>query len=206
MEINQFPKITVILRGYTYEQVRCVVKNLAGTRLNAVEITTNSPDVFETIRKISLEFGNEVYVGAGTVLNMEHAKAAVEAGAYFLLSPVMLDREILDFCKEKGVVSVPAAFSPTEIRKMAEAGADIIKIFPAGRVGSQYFSDVQAPLGKLPLMAVGGVNGENVQEYLDKGASFAGIASGIFKKEDILEQNEEGIRESIRQFEEQVKW
>ena len=152
MEIKQFPKITVILRGYTYEQVRCVVKNLVGTRLNAVEITTNSPDVFTTIRKISEEFGKDVYVGAGTVLNMEHAKAAV------------------------------------------------------GRVGSQYFADVQAPLGKLPLMAVGGVNGENVQEYLDKGASFAGIASGIFKKEDILNQNEEGIRESIRQFEERVQW
>ncbi len=206
MKINQFPKITVILRGYTYEQVRSVVKNLVGTRLNAVEITTNSPDVFETIRKISREFGGDVHVGAGTVLNMEHARAAVEAGASFLLSPVMLDREILDFCREKDVISVPAAFSPSEVLKMAQAGADIIKIFPAGRVGSQYFSDIQAPLGKLPLMAVGGVNGENVQEYLDKGASFAGIASGIFRKEDILEQNEEGIRESIRQFEERVQW
>ena len=206
MEIKQFPKITVILRGYTYEQVRCVVKNLVGTRLNAVEITTNSPDVFTTIRKISEEFGKDVYVGAGTVLNMEHAKAAVEAGSTFLLSPIMLDQEILDFCKEKGVISVPAAFSPSEVWKMAQGGADIVKIFPAGRVGSQYFADVQAPLGKLPLMAVGGVNGEDVQEYLDKGASFAGIASGIFKKEDILNQNEEGIRESIRQFEERVQW
>lgn len=183
-----------------------MVKNLVGTRLNAVEITTNSPDVFTTIRKISEEFGKDVYVGAGTVLNMEHAKAAVEAGSTFLLSPIMLDQEILDFCKEKGVISVPAAFSPSEVWKMAQGGADIVKIFPAGRVGSQYFADVQAPLGKLPLMAVGGVNGENVQEYLDKGASFAGIASGIFKKEDILNQNEEGIRESIRQFEERVQW
>ena len=91
MEIKQFPKITVILRGYTYEQVRCVVKNLVGTRLNAVEITTNSPDVFTTIHKISEEFGKDVYVGAGKVLNMEHAKAAVEAGSTFLLSPIMLE-------------------------------------------------------------------------------------------------------------------
>ena len=76
MEIKQFRTISVILRGYTYEQVRCVVKNLVGTRLNAVEITTNSPDVFTTIRKISEEFGKDVYVGAGKALNMEHAKAA----------------------------------------------------------------------------------------------------------------------------------
>ena len=104
-----------------------------------------------------------------------------------------------------GVVSVPGAFSPSEIRQSFLDGADIVKIFPAGRLGSRYVSDIQAPLGKMPLMVVGGIGTSNVQEYFAAGASFAGIGSGIFLKEDILNENEEGIRGSIAAMEEKMK-
>lgn len=206
MEITNFPKITVILRGYTYEQVRAVAKNLVGTKLNAIEITMNSPDVFETIRKITEEFGEYLYVGAGTVRTMEEAKKAISAGARFLLSPIMLSEEILNYCKQNSILSVPAAFSPSEVQRMIDLGADIVKVFPAGRLGSKYFTDIQAPLGKLPLMAVGGVNGENIQEYLDAGASFAGIASGIFQKQHVEQCQEEEIKKAIQVFEAKVIW
>ena len=206
MEITNFPKVTVILRGYTYEQVRTVAKNLVGTKLNAIEVTINSPDVFETIRKITQEFGDSLYVGAGTIRTMEEAKKAISAGARFLLSPIMLSEKILNYCKENNVISVPAAFSPSEVQRMLDYGADIVKVFPAGRLGSKYFTDIQAPLGKIPLMAVGGVNGENIQEYLDAGASFAGIASGIFKKEYVEQCQEEEIKKAIQEFEVKVVW
>lgn len=201
MLLTNFPKVTVILRGYTYSQIRTVVKNLVGTKLRAVEITMNTPGALEAIRKIHDEFGDEILVGAGTVLTYQEAQDAIEAGAAFLLSPTMLDKQILDLCRERGVVSVPGAFSPSEIKKSLEDGADIVKVFPAGRLGSKYISDIQAPLGKLPLMVVGGINTENVSEYFAAGADYAGIASGIFNKEDILNENEEGLCASIRAVE-----
>lgn len=204
MNINNFPSVTVILRGYTYSQVRTVVKNLVGTKLQAVEITMNSPEAVSTIEKISREFGDSIKVGAGTVTTYEQAKAVIEAGAAFVLSPVMLSKKILDLCNEHGVVSVPGAFSPTEIKQSFDDGASIVKIFPAGRLGSKYLTDIQAPLGNMPLMVVGGINTENVKEYFEAGATFAGIASGIFNKEDILNENEEGLRKSIQAMEEKL--
>lgn len=205
MGMIDFPKITVILRGYDYHQVRTVVKNLVGTKIQAVEITMNSPDALETISKISSEFGESIKVGAGTVTTYEEAEAAIKKGAQFILSPVMLSQEIIDLCRESGVISVPAGFTPTEIKTLLDRKADIIKLFPAARLGSKYISDIQAPLGKMPIMVVGGISAENVQEYFDAGAQFAGIGSGIFHREDILNQNEVGLRESIKQFESKLK-
>ena len=202
MDIQNFPKVTVILRGYTYPQIRAVVKNLVGSRLRSVEITMNTPGALEAIEKISQEFQESILVGAGTVLTYEEAQASIAA---FLLSPAMLDKKILDLCREKKIISVPGAFSPTEIKKSFEDGADIVKVFPAARLGSRYLSDLAAPLGKMPLMVVGGIGTGNIEEYFKAGASFAGIASGIFEREDILNQNEEGIRKSIEAMENKLK-
>lgn len=205
MNIQDFPKVTVILRGYAYPQIRTVVKCLAGSRLRAVEITLNTPNALEMIEKISREFGDSVMVGAGTVLTCGQAQAAIAAGAAFLLSPTMFDRPILELCRKEGIVSVPGAFSPTEIKQCFDDGADIVKVFPAARLGSQYLTDIAAPLGKMPLMAVGGISTDNIEEYFKAGASFAGIASGLFKKEDLLNQHEDKIKQSIQTLEEKLK-
>lgn len=205
MDIKNFPKVTVILRGYTYSQIRTVVKNLIGTELKAVEITMNTPDAINIISKIRQEFGNSIQVGAGTVTTYKEAEEAIKAGATFLLSPIMFRKEIIDLCKEKNIITVPGAYTPTEISKSFEDGADIVKVFPAGTLGFKFLSDIQAPLGKLPLMVVGGVNAENVSNYFKVGASFAGIASGIFNKDDILNENEENIRKSIQYFESKIQ-
>lgn len=204
MPVEHFPKITVILRGYTYSQIRTVVKNLVGTSLRAVEITMNTPGAVEAIRRINEEFGDQIMVGAGTVLTFQEAQDAIEAGAAFLLSPTVMKQDILDLCREKHVVSVPGAFSPSEIKQSLEDGADIVKVFPAGRLGSRYIRDICAPLGAMPLMVVGGISTDNVKEYFEAGASYAGIASGIFSKEDILNENEEGIRAAIEAMEQTI--
>ena len=205
MSVKDFPKVTVILRGYTYSQIRTVVKNLIGTELKAVEITMNTPGALDCIQKISEEFGDKILIGAGTVLTYEEAQQSIEAGAAFLLAPTVFSKEILDLCKEKGVVSVPGAFSPSEIYRSFEDGADIVKVFPAARLGSKYLTDIQAPLGKLPLMVVGGVNTGNLEEYFRAGASYAGIASVIFNKDDILQENEVNLKESIKAIEEKIR-
>lgn len=197
-----FPKITVILRGYNYEQVNTVMDVLNDSdKKYAVEITLNSPDVFTTINKISKSYGTKFLIGAGTVLNFESAQQAIEAGAQFILSPIKLEKKVLDFCKENNVLTVPAAMTPSEVYELKTNGADIIKVFPAKTVGSKFFSDIQAPLGELSLMAVGGVSSDNINEFLENGASYVGIASGIFNKQDIETKNINGLKEALTSFE-----
>lgn len=200
------PKVTVILRGYETKQVLTVVEQLVGTKVNSIEVASNSPHAMESIAAARKEFGAEVHVGAGTVKNAELARRAIAAGAEFMLSPIMFTQEIFDLAKEAGVITVPAAFSPTEIQKMIDMGADIVKVFPAGQLGPDYLKAVQAPLGKLPLMVVGGVNVANVQSYFDKGATYAGIGSGIFDPADIEACDAPKLAASIKKLEESVVW
>ena len=200
------PKVTVILRGYETKQVMSVVEQLVGTKVNSIEVASNSPHAMESIAQARREFGSEVHVGAGTVKNAEIARQAIDAGAEFMLSPIMFTQEIFDLAKEAGVITVPAAFSPTEIQKMIDMGADIVKVFPAGQLGPDYLKAVQAPLGKLPLMVVGGVNVANVQSYFDKGATYAGIGSGIFDPADIEACDAPKLAASIKKLEESVVW
>ncbi|EEY33958.1 bifunctional 4-hydroxy-2-oxoglutarate aldolase/2-dehydro-3-deoxy-phosphogluconate aldolase [Pseudoleptotrichia goodfellowii] len=200
MKIEEFPKITVILRGYNYDQVRLITELLVKYGIKSLEITMNTENAFEIIKKIKEEFGKKIFIGAGTVINMENTKEAVKAGAEFILSPIMLEKEILEYCKSKEVLTVPGAFSPTEITESLRNGADIVKIFPAERLGSKYISDITAPLGELPLMVVGGINKNNVNDYFKKGAKYAGIASGIFEKEDILNEDREKLENTLKSF------
>ena len=200
------PKVTVILRGYETKQVLTVVEQLVGTKVNSIEVASNSPHAMESIAAARKEFGAEVHVGAGTVKNAELARQAIAAGAEFMLSPIMFTQEIFDLAKEAGVITVPAAFSPTEVQQMIDMGADIVKIFPAGQLGPDYIKAIQAPLGKLPLMVVGGVNTDNVQSYFDKGATYAGIGSGIFDPKDIEECNSANLAASLKRLEENIVW
>ena len=200
------PKVTVILRGYETKQVLSVVEQLVGTRVNSIEVASNSPHAMESIAAARREFGTEVHVGAGTVKNTEIARRAIDAGAEFMLSPIMFTPEIFSLAREAGVITVPAAFSPTEIQKMIDMGADIVKVFPAGQLGPDYLKAVQAPLGQLPLMVVGGVNVANVQSYFDKGATYAGIGSGIFDPADIEACDAPKLAASIKKLEESVVW
>ncbi|HJA29582.1 MAG TPA: bifunctional 4-hydroxy-2-oxoglutarate aldolase/2-dehydro-3-deoxy-phosphogluconate aldolase [Candidatus Olsenella pullicola] len=200
------PKVTVILRGYETKQVLSVVEQLVGTKVNSIEVASNSPHAMESIAQARKEFGAEVHVGAGTVKNAELARRAIAAGAEFMLSPIMFTQEIFDLAKEAGVITVPAAFSPTEVQQMIDMGADIVKIFPAGQLGPDYVKAIQAPLGKLPLMVVGGVSTDNVQSYFDKGATYAGIGSGIFDPKDIEECNSANLAASLKRLEENIVW
>ena len=204
LSLTKFPKVTVILRGYNYEQVRCVVKSMVGTKLGAVEVAMNTPGAAQTIEKVVNEFGDDVLVGAGTVI-CACLRGCVEAGARFALSPICFTEEIFSICKANGLLTVPSAFSPSEVWNMFEMGADIVKIFPAGTLGPKYIKDIQAPLNPMPIMVVGGVNGDNCQEFFDEGA-YAGIGSGIFNPKHIIEMDEGALKADIEAFEQKVRW
>lgn len=194
--------VTMILRGYTYEEVRCVAQVLTKAKyVKNMEITLNSPNPYATIKRIAQEFGEVLNIGAGTVQTYEELEKAIEAGAKFVLSPRMMSKAMLDLCKAKQVISVPGAFTPSEIAQSFIDGADIVKVFPANELSYSYAKKVIEPMGNMALMAVGGVNKDNVKEVLSSGYQFVGTAQGLFHKDDIQQMNAENLLHSLQQFE-----
>lgn len=195
----------MILRGYTYEEVRCVAQVLTmSTFVKNMEITLNSEDPYTTIQKISNEFKDKLNIGAGTVQTKEELVKAIDAGATFVLSPRMMSKEMLEYCKSHNVISVPGSFTPSEIAKSLNDGADIVKVFPANEVSYGYAKKICEPMGNLPLMAVGGVNRDNVKEVFASGYSYIGTAGGLFSKEDIKNQDMVALKESLVLFENEL--
>ena len=179
-------KVTMILRGYTYEEVRCVANVLLGSKnIRNMEVTLNTKNAFEIIEEISKEFGDQLNVGAGTVLTYEELVKAHKAGAAFVLSPHLMSKEMMDYCTKHSIFSVPGAFTPSEVAQAMSLGANAVKIFPANEVSYSYANKMREPMGDLPLMAVGGVNKTNVKEVLNSGYSFVGSAGGIFSDSNI---------------------
>lgn len=201
MQRSDYPKFTIIMRGYTYPQAEAILLAMKGYEDQfAVEMTLNTPDALSHIRKLKERFGETIHIGAGTVRTYAEAEAAIAAGAVFLLGPHTFTKEMLALSKEAGVLAVPAAMTPSEIHEMFAQGADIVKVFPAAVVTPRFFKDVQAPLGKLPLMGVGGVSVENAAEFLENGASYLGFGSGLFHKQDIETLNVAQLAASLRQL------
>ena len=135
---------------------------------------------------------------------LDELKQVQAAGAVFALSPRMMSKEMLDFCKEHNMVSVPAGFTPSEVGELFDNGADIVKIFPANELSLSYAKKLCEPMGNLKLMAVGGINKNNVREAFESGYQYVGSAGGIFRKEDIKAGNLDSMRKSLKEFEEQL--
>lgn len=201
---KEIPRITIILRGYNFEQLDTVSEIISKSKYDyAVEITLNTQSAFNDLTKIKEKY-KDLVIGAGTVLNVDQVKEAIEAGAEFILSPMKFSNEMIEFCNKNNILSVPAGLTPSEIKELFNNGADIVKVFPATTVGPKFFKDIQAPFGELPLMAVGGINNKNAVEFIENGASYLGIGSGIFDEEDIISKDIDKLEKSLRKFEESV--
>lgn len=199
--MNNYPKYTIIMRGYTLEQSDAIIQAMEGLEDKfAVEMTMNTPNCIENIKQLSKKYGDRRIIGAGTVRTLKDAKEAIEAGAKFLLGPHQFTQDIFDYADKHKVMTVPSAMTPTEINQMLARGADIVKIFPAAVVTPRFFKDVQAPLGKLPLMAVGGISKTNAKQFLDNGASYLGMGSGLFDKSDIENCDINQLSNSLKTF------
>lgn len=204
MKVEDIQKVTVILRGYDYQQVQNVAKAMMSSNIKLMEITTNSPDAFETAKKISTEF-KEISVGMGTVMNAEHVEKAIDAGVDFILTPIMLDENSIKRCKENNIVTVVSALTPSEVNLMFSYGADIVKIFPAKNLGYDYAKALKGPLGKeIKLMAVGGVSKNNVKDFVKGGYNYVGVGSSMFNKDDVLNGNIDNLIKSLKDFENEM--
>jgi 2-dehydro-3-deoxyphosphogluconate aldolase/(4S)-4-hydroxy-2-oxoglutarate aldolase len=170
-------KIIVIVRGARPEDFVKIAEALLEGGLNVIEVTLNSPDAFSVISRVSKLPGSPFLIGAGTVLDADAARAAIAAGAQFIISP-SLDEATIRATKQLGAVSIPGAFTPTEILAAHRHGGDIIKVFPAS-AGPGYFRDIRGPLPHIPLMPTGGVNLSNIREFRQAGAVAFGIGSAL---------------------------
>ncbi len=170
-------KIVAIIRGAQPDDILHIAHALSKGGVKLLEVTLNSPDALSSISKIATHMNTEVFVGAGTVMDAAMAKAAIDSGAQFIISP-SLDMETIYATKHGGAISIPGAFTATEIFSAYKNGGDIIKVFPAS-IGPAYLKDLRGPFPHIPLMPTGGVNLNNIQDFQKAGAVAFGVGSGL---------------------------
>ncbi|KIL51918.1 bifunctional 4-hydroxy-2-oxoglutarate aldolase/2-dehydro-3-deoxy-phosphogluconate aldolase [Jeotgalibacillus soli] len=170
--------IVAVIRGASPDNISAIARALKNGGVKTLEITVETPKVLALIERVSEELGDEVIVGAGTVLDGETARAAIMAGAKFIFSPTV-NTETIKMSKRYGVTNISGALTPTEILTAYEHGADIIKVFPANVFGPSYIKDLKGPLSHIPLMPTGGLDVHNVGDYIKAGAVAAGIGSSL---------------------------
>lgn len=191
-------KIIAIIRGADPVDVLKIAEALYAGGIRLLEITMNSAEPLRVIREVAGHFGDRMTIGAGTVLDPDTLRKAVDAGARFILSPVM-DIEVIRTAIELGVVSIPGAYTATEIFTAYRNGADIVKVFPAR--SPVYLKDIKGPLPQIRLMPTGGVTLENIADFHRAGAVSFGIGSALVDtKKKITEQYLAALTEKAAAF------
>ena len=187
-----------ILRADSSERLVSTATALADGGVHIVEITMTTPNALEAIAA-ARKADERLLIGVGSVLDGETARAALLAGAQFVVSPV-LKQSVLEVCSRYQVPAMPGAFTPTEALTAHELGADFVKIFPANLLGPRFLKDLLAPMPHLALVPTGGVNASNAAEYLQAGAAAVGIGSALARKEWIAEGAFDKIAAAAREF------
>ncbi len=175
-------KIVAIVRGVSADTIAPVAAALHAGGVRVMEITLNSPGAINAITMLRKR--DDMLIGAGTVLTKEEVKAVTEAGAQFIISPGT-DAELIRFTNKQGVFSIPGAFTPTEIITAYQAGAGMVKFFPAG--GSlSFFKDLQGPLSHIPMMPTGGITPDNIATFQQAGGKAFGIGSALVEAKQTI--------------------
>ena len=191
-------KIIAIIRGANPTDVMHIAEALYEGGIRLLEITMNSAEPLLVIEQVANKLGDKMVIGAGTVLDANMARDAVQAGATFILSPI-LDEGVINATKSLGVVSIPGAYTATEIYNAYRTGADIIKVFPA--TSPTYLKDIAGPLPQIPLLPTGGVTLDNIGDFKKAGAIGFGIGSSLVDtKEEITDQYLSTLRDRAEKF------
>src|SRR5215813_9907427 len=191
--------IVAVVRSPDSQQLVEVVRALASGGVNVVEITMSVPNALDVLRQVRLALGDRVLLGAGTVLDTETARAVLLAGAEYIVSPT-LNLDVIRLCQRYDKLVMPGAFSPTEVLAAWEAGADIVKVFPADVVGPAYFKALRGPLPQIRLMPTGGVDLDTAAAFLKAGAACLGVGGQLVEPRAVAEHNFERIRDLARQY------
>ncbi len=191
--------IVAVVRSPDSEQLVDVARALADGGVNVVEITMSVPNALDVLRRVRQALGDRLLLGAGTILDPETARAALLAGAEYIVAPT-LNLEVIRLCRRYDKLVMPGAFTPTEILTAWEAGADIVKVFPADVVGPAFFKAMRGPLPQIRLMPTGGVDLTTAADFLRAGACCLGVGSQLVEPKAVAERNFDRIRELARQY------
>ena len=206
MDIARFKKLPImgILRGIDENVLEPLMEAVISAGLETVEITMNTDNAQKLIERAVRSDSRRLTVGAGTVLNVESLKTALDAGATFIVMPAIID-EVMEYCAEKVIPVFPGALTPGEIYRAWNAGATMVKVFPSGFFGPAYFKEVKGPFANIELLACGGVTAENIGAYFSNGASAVAFGASIFKKEWLADKRFDKIAAEIRRLVESFK-
>ena len=191
--------VVAIIRLQDPTAVRGIVDALAEGGVRALEVTMTVPRAIELIGELAPTMPKGFLLGAGTVVDAETTRRAVGAGAQFIVSPVFRP-EVIAAAHEQGVPVMPGCFTSTEILNAWDAGADVVKVFPATSVGPGYLKDIRGPLPHVKLMPTGGVSIDNVGEWLKAGAAAVGVGSALLDATAIAARNYAPIADNARRM------
>ena len=199
-------KLIAIMRNISEDYALSAAQALYDGGVRLVEVTFNQAaadsgitSTYRAIQSIKYACPDDMYVGAGTVLTEPQMRIAINAGAEYIVSP-NIEPELIKIQKKLGLVSIPGALTPTEIVLAHSSGADFVKIFPADIMGLSYAKAIMAPLNHIPMIAVGGVNLENLTSFLEAGFCGVGIGGNILKQEFLLEKDFDAISKTAKKY------
>lgn len=172
-------RIIPVVRTKSYDEAKGVIEAVLAGGINVLEITMTTPDAIKLIAQCVQKYGDEVIVGAGTVVDLETANKCFDAGVKFIVSPIF-DEATVKFCNKNQIIIMPGALTPTEILNASQKGADVVKVFPVSSMGGvSYLKAVKSVYPNIEIVPTGGVNLENFNEYLSGGAFAVGIGSDL---------------------------
>ena len=196
--------VVAVIRLKEPDKLRAVTNAIAEGGIRALEVTMTVPGAVELIRQFASSLPPGFLLGAGTVLDAKTARRVIDAGAQFVVSPVFRP-ETIQACHEHAIPCMPGCFSPTEILNAWDAGADIVKVFPATALGPAFFKDIRGPLPQVKLMPTGGVTLDNAGDWIRAGAAAVGVGTALLDANAIasgdyavLRQNAERIVRNVR--------
>ena len=196
--------VVAIIRANSSSELIEVAAAIKEGGVDLIEVTMTTPNALSVVSDVAARYGDEVLVGIGSVLDTETARAAMLAGAEFIVSPVTKP-DVIEICNRYSKVVMPGAFTPTEILRAWEAGADYVKVFPSSGVGPGYIKDVKAPLPHIPLVPTGGINVSNAGEFIKAGATALGVGGALVNSKVIAEGQFDLLTETARKLVEAVQ-
>jgi 2-dehydro-3-deoxyphosphogluconate aldolase/(4S)-4-hydroxy-2-oxoglutarate aldolase len=191
--------IVAVIRAQSKDQLPHIAQALLAGGVPSIEVTMSTPKALAGIEALADALGDQAVIGVGTVLDPHTARDAIAAGAQFVVSPIF-DEEIVATTKRYGKISIPGAFTPTEILRAWTAGADVVKVFPSTSLGPTYFKDILAPLPQIRLTPTGGVDLKNAADWIRAGAACLGVGSSLVSKDALAQSDWPAITASATAF------
>ncbi|MFA6350163.1 MAG: bifunctional 4-hydroxy-2-oxoglutarate aldolase/2-dehydro-3-deoxy-phosphogluconate aldolase [Candidatus Omnitrophota bacterium] len=201
MDINKFLKLPImgILRGAKPDIIEPLIEALIGAGLETLEITLNTQGAPGLIAKAKRLAGNKLTLGAGTVLDMDSLKSALDSGATFIVSPVLIE-DVTRCCVKNKIPVFPGALTPEEIYRAWQAGAAMVKVFPAKFFGPEYFKEIRGPFNDIRLLACSGVTPQNMNDYFQAGVSAVTFGSSVFRPDWLEKRDFAGIAGVVAKY------